>query len=200
MLRVFGHEAEGACPDVAYVNWLLMVRAGLTALEFYTPATAAWRQAHMHARYVILRVLLEAGGGLVELRTSTADDGAADVTVLLDRAKVPTVGRAAIGKFLLALQTHKSLGDQPAGAAMFEAYSAVPPEMLALREVVMGRKEPRKLLVQPAMRRDGESGEVTLSNFDETFAGMVDSFVARFPPTDAELLALYRATKDDVTD
>ena len=46
-----------------------MVRAGLTGLEFYTPETKAWRQAHMHARYVILRVLLEAGEGLVELKT-----------------------------------------------------------------------------------------------------------------------------------
>ena len=54
--------------DISYINWLLMVRAGLTGLEFYTPDTGAWRQAHMHARYVILRVLLEAGEGLVELR------------------------------------------------------------------------------------------------------------------------------------
>jgi hypothetical protein len=36
------------CPD--------MVRAGLLALQFYTPATSAWGQAHMHARHAILRV------------------------------------------------------------------------------------------------------------------------------------------------
>ena len=29
-----------------------MVRAGLLALEFYTPETGAWRQAHMNARYI----------------------------------------------------------------------------------------------------------------------------------------------------
>lgn len=27
-----------------YVNWLNMVRAGLLALEFYTPETSSWRQ------------------------------------------------------------------------------------------------------------------------------------------------------------
>lgn len=27
-----------------YVNWLNMVRAGLLALEFYTPEASSWRQ------------------------------------------------------------------------------------------------------------------------------------------------------------
>ena len=48
MLAVFGHEeavAEGEVHDVAYINWLLMVRAGLCGLEFFTPETRAWRQA-----------------------------------------------------------------------------------------------------------------------------------------------------------
>jgi len=30
-------------------------RAGLLALVYYTPETMSWRQAHMQARYVILR-------------------------------------------------------------------------------------------------------------------------------------------------
>ncbi len=39
-----------------FVLWADMVRAGLLALQFYTPATGSWGQAHMHARYAILRV------------------------------------------------------------------------------------------------------------------------------------------------
>ena len=56
---MFGFEdspPEGAVSDVQYINWLLMARAGLTGLEFYTPETGQWRQAHMQARYVILQV------------------------------------------------------------------------------------------------------------------------------------------------
>ena len=49
---------------------------------------------------------------------------------------------------------HKSLGDQPAGAALFAKYSEVPTEMREIREIVMARKEPRKLLVQPVLERD----------------------------------------------
>lgn len=41
--RIFGFEGADA-EDVIYVNWLNMVRAGLLALEFYTPEAANWRQ------------------------------------------------------------------------------------------------------------------------------------------------------------
>ena len=54
VLSIFGHAeapaGDEAVHDIVYVNWLLMVRAGLTGLEFYTPATGEWRQAHMRAR------------------------------------------------------------------------------------------------------------------------------------------------------
>ena len=153
----------------------------------------------MRARYVILRVLLEAGEGLVTLQRSTAEDGQPDVTVHVERRLIPTVGKAAIGRFLLQLQTHKSLGDVEAGSAMFNGYSEVTAEFAALREIVMARKEPRKLLVQPHMHADGAGG-VALSQFDETPQGMVESFVARFPAEDPELLALYEREKAQVTD
>ena len=56
VLDVFGHPAAaeqspGGVQDVSYINWLLMVRAGLTGLEFYTPATQASLQyAHTQTR------------------------------------------------------------------------------------------------------------------------------------------------------
>ena len=208
VLEVFGHaEAAAAAAateaggvhDVAYINWLLMVRAGLCGLEFYTPETGGWRQAHMRARYVILRVLLAAGGGLVRLERTTADDGKADVVVVVERALIPTVGKAAIGRFLLELQTHKSLGDVAQATTLFEGFSEVTPEMAELREIVMARKEPRKLLVQPHMHAV-DTGGVALREFAESPQGMVESFVARFPAEDPELLALHREQAPHVSD
>ena len=61
VLTVFGHAAADGVHEIAYVNWLLMVRGGLTGLEFYTPETGQWRQAHMQARYVILQVTSTSG-------------------------------------------------------------------------------------------------------------------------------------------
>ena len=41
--RIFGFAGDEG-DDIIYVNWLNMVRAGLLALEFYSPETRAWRQ------------------------------------------------------------------------------------------------------------------------------------------------------------
>lgn len=57
-------------------------------------------------RYVILRVLLDAGDGLVCIDACTGEDGAPDLRVRLDRSKIHTVGKVAIGNFLLKLQVH----------------------------------------------------------------------------------------------
>ena len=65
----------------------------------------------MQARYVILRVLLEAGEELVQLTSVTGSDGKPDVLISLDRTKIESVGRPAIGNFLRKLQVCHHLRD-----------------------------------------------------------------------------------------
>lgn len=178
VLPIFGHNTPEKQADITYTNWLLMCRAGLVGLEFYTPETDSWRQAHMNARYVILRVLLEAGEGLVQIVRRTGSDGKPDLEVLLDRSKVQTVGKTAIGAFLTKLQVYKSTGNVAEGGAMFNAYGTVTPEMLEYRGIVMARKEPRRILLQPNMVL--EEGTVVLKEYEETMVGVVQSFVDRF--------------------
>lgn len=61
-------------------------------------------QAHMQARYVILRVLLEAGEDLVSVEKIIGEDGEPDLIVKLNRSKINSVGKKAIGDFLRKLQ------------------------------------------------------------------------------------------------
>uniref|UniRef100_F6TNY4 Dipeptidyl peptidase 3 n=1 Tax=Equus caballus TaxID=9796 RepID=F6TNY4_HORSE len=187
-LRIFGFEGADA-EDVIYVNWLNMVRAGLLALEFYTPETASWRQAHMQARFVILRVLLEAGEGLVTVTPTTGSDGRPDARVRLDRSKIRSVGKPALERFLRRLQVLKSTGDVAGGRALYEGYAAVtdaPPEcFLTLRDTVLLRKESRKLIVQPNTRLEGS--EVQLLEYEASAAGLIQSFSERFPEDGPEL-------------
>ena len=204
VLTIFGHADAPAreaaqVHDITYINWLLMVRAGLTGLEFYTPETREWRQAHMRARFAILRVLLEAGEGLVTLTRTTGADGKPDVTATIERALIKTVGKEAIRKFLLALQVHKSLGDLAGGTALFEKYSLVSDELMAIRTIIMARKEPRKLLVQPVLTA-ALDGSISIKQFEPTPAGMIESFVARFPAEDDALLALADKDQPHVLD
>lgn len=213
VLEVFGHSSsphkqEGDIHDISYINWLLMVRAGLLGLEFYTPETNEWRQAHMRARYVILRVLLEAGEGLVTIQKidCSNEDDKPDIKVTLDRSKIATVGKEAIRRFLLALQVYKSLGDYENGSKMYERYSVVTEEMTDLRSIVMARKEPRKLMVQPHLYIDDACDEskmnpkVGIKSFASTPAGVIESFLERFPGKDEELMSLYELDAPHVTD
>lgn len=63
----------------------------------------------MQARFVILRVLLEAGEGLVTLSEITGADGQPDALVTLDGSKIHSVGKKAIQKFLCRLQVWQVL-------------------------------------------------------------------------------------------
>lgn len=193
VLSVFGHTTPENQSDIIYINWLLMCRAGILALEFFTPETNAWRQAHMNARFVILRVLLEAGQGLLNIQRFTADDGREDISVDLDRSKIATIGKNAIGAFLLKLQVYKSTGDVTSGGAMFAEYSSVSDDMMVLRNIVIARKEPRKLLVQPNMLLNTVTGAVELHEYEPSFSGMVRSFVERF--RDVDLPGLFEVSK-----
>ncbi|XP_007553169.1 dipeptidyl peptidase 3 [Poecilia latipinna] len=203
VLSIFGHEAQEA-EDVVYINWLSMVRAGLLGLEFYTPESKSWRQAHMQARFVILRVLLEAGEGLVGLEEVEGQDGKPDARITLDRSKISTVGKDAIHRFLCKLQVFKSTADVEGGRALYEGYSTVGDtgahNFLRLRETVLLRKEARKMFVQANTRISGNKLEfgdrhmnqtggenVELVEYESSAAGLIRSFTERFQD-DAEQL------------
>ncbi|XP_051956429.1 dipeptidyl peptidase 3 [Xyrauchen texanus] len=201
VLSIFGHEGQDA-EEVVYVNWLNMVRAGLLGLEFYTPESRSWRQAHMQARFVILRVLLEAGEGLVDLRECTGADGRPDAIITLDRSKIHTVGKSAIQRFLCKLQVYKSTADVAGGRALYEGYSAVTAdgthELLRLRETVLLHKEARKIFVQANTLIKDDA--VELVEYEGSTAGLIQSFIERFPKDAEEVEAqmLEMASRDTI--
>ncbi|XP_063985420.1 dipeptidyl peptidase 3 isoform X2 [Diachasmimorpha longicaudata] len=195
ILKIFGHEGKTA-DDVIYVNWLALLWNGCAkALESYSPEKNKWLQAHSQARYVLLRVCLEAAQGFVKVEE--IEEGK-NLRFTMNREKINTVGKEAVGKFLQKLQIYKSTGDFESAKTMYEAYSEVPEggkhPWRKWREIVLAHKQPRKIFVQA--NSFIESGEVKLKNYEATFEGFIQSWVERFPEAETVEMMLQLAEKD----
>ena len=166
-------DLAGPQGDVLHAAYLSMARAGLAGLEFWDPRTRKWGQAHMQARFSILRVLLEAGPDVCALHYTYAlppSPGAADSTtttttttteekldpaaelvdiaIEVQRAALPTRARRAMEQYLRALHVHKSTADVDAGKALYGRTTDVSPWFAAkVRPLVVQRRVPRKVFV-----------------------------------------------------
>lgn len=177
---IFGFEGR-ACEDSVYAGWLGMCWLGLKAMEHYDPEKQAWGAVHGRARFAILRHLLEVsddGKPLITLDVDKTQEPP-DVTLSMDRALIRGVGRAAIGELLLEIHVARCIA-APGMARRFEALTTLPAEWLAIRDIVVARKRPRDIFVQPVTVLDEASGQVTLQTYPCTREGLIQSFADRF--------------------
>lgn len=87
------------------------------------------------------------------------------------------------------------MGDFAAAKAMFDGYSVVDAEMLKVRDIVIANKVPRRINLQPNVTLDPVSGEPQYKGYDESFEGVIQSYVERFP--DAFLSDVYQQWLSD---
>nr|XP_008196345.1 PREDICTED: dipeptidyl peptidase 3 [Tribolium castaneum] len=182
VLQIFGHKGQEA-EDVLYVNWLSLVWNGIgRALETWDPKRG-WLQAHSQARFVLARVLIQAGVASV----TQPSDG--DLLVTLDRAALKGAGRSAIAHFLLQLQVYKATANIEAAQNLYQHYSEVCEPWLSWRAIVLANKQPRKIFAQA---NTVLSSNVELKTYGETPEGMIQSWTERFPNPEP----LYQALID----
>ena len=178
VLEIFGFEdtsVEEDVTDVSYVNWLSMARAGFIALEFYSPEQKKWRQSHAQARYSIMRTMLLAGKGLLQLKKAGDDD----ITICLDRKKIRSVGIPAVGDYLHKLNVYKATADFESASKLYGELTSVPQDFLKLREIVIAKKKPRRIFVQAHTEIVGD--KVELLEFEASTLGMIKSFQLNCP-------------------
>ncbi|KAL4767607.1 peptidase family M49-domain-containing protein [Aspergillus nidulans var. acristatus] len=181
ILRIFGfgdgkEDISNEAGDVLFAAYLQMARAGLVALEFWDPKTKKWGQAHMQARYSILRTFLDAGDDFVKLAYTKED--LSDLEIRLDRSKILSHGRPAVEKYLQKLHIYKSTADVEAGKALYDDITSVDEWWgTKVRDIVLKNKIPRKIFVQANTILEGD--EVILKEYEPTLEGIIQSFVER---------------------
>ena len=181
ILQIFGfgdakEDMDNEAGDVLYVAYLQMARAGVAALEYWDPKSRKWGQAHMQARFSILRTFLDAGSSFVELK-ATQDD-LSDVEIYLDRSKILSHGRPAVEKYLQKLHVYKSTADFEAGKKLYDDITGVDEWWSEqVRPVVLQKKTPRKVFVQANTVLEGD--QAVLREYPPTCEGMVQSYAER---------------------
>ncbi|PWY86307.1 dipeptidyl peptidase [Aspergillus heteromorphus CBS 117.55] len=177
ILKLFGfgngqEDLANEAGDVLFAGYLQMARAGLVALEFWDPKTHKWGQAHMQARYSILRTFLDAGDDFVRLAYTKED--LSDLEIHLDRSKILTHGRPAVERYLQKLHVYKSTADFEAGKKLYDDITSVDDWWgTEVREIVLKNKVPRKVFVQGNTILNGD--EVTLKEYEPTLEGLIQT-------------------------
>jgi len=187
-----GREAEWN--KILETSWLGVVIEGIKGLEYYNPDQKQWTQAHMNGRYVIMRVLREAGEEFVKMEICKKEEKDY-IIIRIDKSKIKTVGKETLGKFLKKLHVFRCLGDLGRGKEMFDRYSEVDEEMLKIREIVLLNKVPRRIELQGNVVLD-KSDEVKYVSYEKDFAGVITSFVERYDAKfDEEMYTYWKSCR-----
>ncbi|XXH00202.1 hypothetical protein Hte_006544 [Hypoxylon texense] len=167
LLALFGHTDESNIRANDCVD-------GLRGLSNFNVDSMKWGQAHSRAHFAILRCLLRHGDGCVSI---SHNKEAKKLRVNVDRSKILSHGKNALGEMLLRLHMYRCTADVQACREYYEDLSHVDEECLEWRQTVLDNKPPPLLNVQANTFIDGEM--VTLREYEPTIEGIIKSWAER---------------------
>jgi dipeptidyl-peptidase-3 len=180
--EVFGIGEVERCRNMI---WLYMAYSGIKGLLLFNPSNLKWGQAHCWARFVIFRVMREAPDDF--LRIEFTEDG--KFLIRMDYSKIETSGFPALKDFLQKLHCFKATGDVVRGRELFSHFSKFDEEAKKIREIMIANQKPRSIEVQCNVFLGPAGAEVKV--YPESFDGIIQSFLERFPEYDSEMLAFW---------
>ena len=176
LLALFGHtsDSEVTAQDLTYNAYVHLGVRGLRDLQNYNVENEKWGQAHSRAYFAMLRCLLADGNGFMTIDCNSAED---QITVHVDRSRIISDGKPALGRMLLRLQMYRSTADVKNCRDYYEDLTRVDGPYLEWRRIVLAQKLPRWVFVQPNTFLEGE--KVVLKNYEPTPQGVIQSWAER---------------------
>ncbi|KAH0544774.1 hypothetical protein FGG08_001141 [Glutinoglossum americanum] len=169
LLALFGYtdDSEITADDLTYNLYLQLGAIGLRSLANYITED--------NAHFAMFRSLLAAGSNLLTVQHSLS---AKTLRITLDRTKILSHGRPAIGSLLLKLHIYRCTADIEGCRAFYEELTKVDGVALEWRSIVMANQSPRQIFVQGNTFLDDEAG-VRLREYEPTPEGLIRSWAER---------------------
>jgi len=176
ILGIFGYtnDTNITADDLLYATYLNIGVDGLQALQHYNFQTQTWGQVHHRAHFSILKHLLQDGGGVVRI---AHDPSESSLTVHVDRSKIISHGKPALGRYLLRLHIWRCTADVSSCKELYEPLCAVDGEYELWRQIVCSKPNPKWKFVQPNTFVNG--GEVEMKVYGEDNRGIIQSWAER---------------------
>jgi dipeptidyl-peptidase-3 len=114
------------------------------------------------------------GGGFMTVECNLHQQ---QLTVRVDRSKIISHGKPALGRMLLRLHMYRCTADVQSCRDYYEGLSKVDGEYLEWRRVVLAKKMPRWVFVQANTFLD--NGDVILKEYEPSKEGVIQSWCER---------------------
>ncbi|KAF2124107.1 peptidase M49, dipeptidyl-peptidase III [Dothidotthia symphoricarpi CBS 119687] len=176
LLQLLGHDefSEITAAELTYNTYMQLGTDGLRGLANFNAEHGKWGQAHSRAHFAILKCLLTDSDGCV---TVDHDAQSKNLIVRVDRSKIVSHGKPALGRMLLRLHTYRCTADVQSCREYYEDLSRVHAQYLVWREIVLAKQEPKWVFVQANTFLHNE--EVILKEYPTTAEGVVQSWAER---------------------
>ncbi|PVH84998.1 dipeptidyl peptidase III [Cadophora sp. DSE1049] len=176
LLALFGFTSTSdiTAEDITYNTYLQLGVDGLRGLQNFNVQEKRWGQAHSRAHFATLKCLLLDGDGFMTVDYDAADE---KLIVRIDRNKIVSHGKKALGRMLLRLHMYRCTADVEACRSYYEDLSRVDGEYLEWRKIVLAKQQPKWLFVQANTFFDGNS--VVLKEYEPTAEGIFQSWAER---------------------
>ncbi|KAH8813356.1 peptidase family M49-domain-containing protein [Xylogone sp. PMI_703] len=170
----FTDDSEISADDLLYNLYLQLGIDGLRGLQNFNLETQTWGQAHSRAHFAMLKCLLNDGGGFLTIECNPAEQ---KLIVRVDRSKILTHGKPALGGMLLKLHMYRCTADVAGCRSYYENLSRVDNIHLQWRDIVLSKNIPKWVFVQANTFVEGE--KVILKEYEPTVEGVIQSWIER---------------------